>query len=48
MNGVAVISQLTIDCIYADFPRFPEKGEELYAKHFEMTLGGGACVTPIR
>ena len=27
MNGVAVISQLTIDCIYADFPRFPEKGE---------------------
>lgn len=48
MNGVAVIDRVTIDCIYSGFARYPEDGEELLSKDFSMTLGGGACVIPIR
>lgn len=48
MNGVAVIDRLTIDCIYSDFKEFPKKGEEIYTKGFSVSLGGGACVIPIK
>lgn len=48
MKTVAVIDRVTLDCIYADFPRYPEKGEELLAGTFSLTLGGGACVVPVR
>lgn len=48
MNGVAVIDRVTIDCIYSDFKEYPRKGEELCTKNFSMSLGGGACVIPIR
>lgn len=48
MNGVAVIDRVTVDCIYSDFKSFPAKGEEICTKNFSMSLGGGACVIPIR
>lgn len=48
MNGVAVIDRVTIDCIYSDFKSYPKKGEEICTKNFSMSLGGGACVIPIR
>lgn len=48
MNGVAVIDRVTIDCIYSGFSRYPEDGEELLSKDFSLSLGGGACVIPIR
>lgn len=48
MNGVAVIDRVTIDCIFSGMVGFPGAGEELYTDRFSMTLGGGACVTPVR
>ncbi len=48
MNGVAVIDRVTIDCIFSGMAGFPGAGEELYTDRFSMTLGGGACVTPVR
>lgn len=48
MNGVSMISPLTIDCIFGNVPRYPKNGEELYASEFKMTLGGGSCVTAYR
>lgn len=48
MNGIAVIDRVTLDCIYSDFKRYPSKGEELFAEKFSFSLGGGACVLPIR
>ncbi len=48
MNGVSMISPLTIDCIFGNVRRYPKNGEELYASEFKMTLGGGSCVTAYR
>lgn len=48
MNGVAVIDRVTVDCIYSDFKKYPRKGEEICTKDFSISLGGGACVIPIR
>lgn len=48
MDGVAVIDRVTLDCIFSGFKRYPENGEELMADSFSMTLGGGACVIPVR
>lgn len=48
MNGVAVIDRITLDCIYGGFKRYPENGEELFSDSFGLSLGGGACVVPIR
>lgn len=48
MNKVAVIDRVTIDCIYSNFKSFPQNGEELLAPDFSISLGGGACVIPIK
>lgn len=48
MTGVSVISPLTIDCIFSEFDNFPKIGEEKYCKSFDLTLGGGPVVIPLR
>lgn len=48
MNGVGVICPVTVDCLFSGFDTFPVPGEEKYAKHFEMQLGGGSTVIPVR
>lgn len=48
MNGVGVICPVTIDCLFSGFDAFPVPGEEKYANKFEMQLGGGSAVIPIR
>lgn len=48
MIDLAVIDRVTIDCIYSDFKEYPKKGEELCTKSFSLSLGGGACVAPVR
>lgn len=48
MNKVAVIDRVTIDCIYSNFKGFPKDGEEIITPDFSITLGGGACVMPIK
>lgn len=47
LNGVAAIGQLTVDCVFAGFRRFPKLGEEELADTFTMQLGGGAVVIPV-
>lgn len=48
MNGVGVICPVTVDCLFAGFDTFPVPGEEKYANRFEMQLGGGSVVIPVR
>lgn len=48
MIGVGVICPVTVDCLFSGFDTFPVPGEEKYAKHFEMQLGGGSTVIPVR
>lgn len=47
MGFVGGVGYTNIDLIYAGLDRLPEKGEEIYAKHFEMHLGGGIPATLI-
>ena len=45
--SVTAFSRLNIDFIYSGLERFPNLGEELYSKDFDIQLGGGATVIPI-
>lgn len=47
MVGVAVIAQMNVDMIFAGFPGYPNLGEEVFARQFEIQLGGGPQVSPI-
>lgn len=42
VGGVGVVS---VDMIYTGVPRLPNLGEEVYAEHFSMCLGGGVPAT---
>src|SRR3954462_7435787 len=43
--GVAVIGELFIDEIFADFGSYPKLGEEVFARKFRREVGGGAAIT---
>lgn len=44
---IAAISSATLDILYSGLPRIPELGEEVYAKAFDMQIGGGPPATII-
>jgi len=44
-TGVAVIGELFMDEIFADFGAFPKLGEEVFARRFRREVGGGAAIT---
>lgn len=41
MSFVAAISDIVIDVLYSGLPRMPALGEEVYARDFDLQLGGG-------
>lgn len=47
MYDFKTFAQMNLDCIFQGYERFPEPGEEVFAKHFTLQLGGGAMVAPI-
>ena len=47
MGFVGGVGYTNIDLIYSGMDRLPDKGEEVFAKHFEMHLGGGVPATMI-
>lgn len=47
-EGVGLFCPLTLDFIYEGVKSFPKNGEEVYAKNFRMTLGGGSVVAAMR
>ena len=47
MGFVGGVGYTNIDLIYSGLDRLPEAGEEVYAKKFEMHLGGGIPATLI-
>lgn len=47
MEFVGGVGYTNIDLIYADMARLPATGEEVFAKKFEMHLGGGVPATLI-
>lgn len=47
MGFVGGVGYTNIDLIYSGMDRLPETGEEIYAKSFEMHLGGGIPATLI-
>jgi ribokinase len=44
-SGVAVIGELFLDEIFADFGAYPKLGEEVFARRFRREVGGGAAIT---
>ena len=44
-SEVAVIGELFVDEIFADFGAFPKLGEEVFARRFRREIGGGAAIT---
>lgn len=47
MYDFKTFAQMNLDCIFQGFDRLPEPGEEVFAKHFTLQLGGGPMVAPI-
>lgn len=47
MYDFKTFAQMNLDCIFQGFQRMPEPGEEVFAKHFTLQLGGGPMVAPI-
>ena len=47
MYDFKTFAQMNLDCIFQGFERLPELGEEIFAKHFTLQLGGGPMVAPI-
>ena len=47
MYDFKTFAQMNLDCIFQGYDRFPEPGEEVFAKHFTLQLGGGPMVAPI-
>ena len=47
MYDFKTFAQMNLDCIFQGYSRFPEPGEEVFAKHFTLQLGGGPMVAPI-
>lgn len=47
MEFISVFGQMNLDIIFDDFGRLPDLGEEVFAKNFDMQLGGGPMVYPI-
>jgi len=47
MEYISVFGQMNLDIIFDDFGSLPGLGEEVFAKNFEMQLGGGPMVYPI-
>jgi len=44
-SGVAVIGELFLDEIFAEFGAYPKLGEEVFARRFRREVGGGAAIT---
>lgn len=47
MYDFKTFAQMNLDCIFQGYERFPEPGEEVFAKHFTLQLGGGPMVAPL-
>lgn len=47
MCDFKTFAQMNLDCIFQGFDRLPAPGEEVFAKHFTLQLGGGPMVAPI-
>lgn len=47
MYDFKTFAQMNLDLIFRGFDRMPQPGEEVFAKHFTMQLGGGPIVCPI-
>lgn len=47
MYDFKTFAQMNLDCIFQGFDRLPAPGEEVFAKHFTLQLGGGPMVAPI-
>ncbi|WP_432664268.1 PfkB family carbohydrate kinase [Wukongibacter baidiensis] len=47
MEFISVFGQMNLDIIFDDFGKLPDLGEEVFAKNFDMQLGGGPMVYPI-
>ena len=47
MEFVGGVGYTNIDLIYSGMDRLPDTGEEVFAKRFEMHLGGGVPATLI-
>ncbi len=43
-NFIAGIGCTNVDILYSGIDRLPNEGEEIYAKHFSLQLGGGGCI----
>lgn len=41
MSFVSGIGKTNVDLLYADMPKLPAVGEEIYTQHFSLQLGGG-------
>ena len=46
-NFIAGIGCTNVDILYSGIDRLPNEGEEIYAKHFSLQLGGGVPATLI-
>ena len=44
-NFIAGIGCTNVDILYSGIDRLPNEGEEIYAKHFSLQLGGGVPAT---
>jgi sugar/nucleoside kinase (ribokinase family) len=44
---IGAISRITLDLVYADFPRIPGVGEEVATSRFTLALGGGPAAALI-
>ena len=44
-RDVAVVGEIYIDHIFTGFDRWPQPGEEAYARHYTREVGGGAAIT---
>lgn len=47
MAHISVFGQMNVDIIFDEFGRLPNLGEEVFAKNFDVQLGGGPMVYPI-
>lgn len=47
MYDFKTFGQMNLDVIFKGFPHMPEAGEEVFAKQFDLQLGGGPMLYPI-
>lgn len=47
MYDFKTFGQMNLDIIFSDFPHMPNPGEEVFAKLFDIQLGGGPMLYPV-